>query len=581
MTKNTKGFNDFLKKKKSKDDLDIKPLAPSVLVKEMRNGSLPGVSTMNTMGHINPINKQEDDMKKRNKLSVGFPKPRNSLLHYLNFRNAAENEELSGEEMSDDEMAEMDDDEDIDMDAEEYSDEEDMDNDITDDQMDPEFEMDSENDDIDMEPDMEWDNPENPDLLNYVDGELNPDASDYDAEDEDFAGDLTNQELNFDDEDENFDSNTRPTQELDQDYDDGEMNDEDPEDDLDWNFDDEGEEDPMDDDDMDDSNGFEFGDDEDDFEEEQETSRDYSSFSNYMGGEENEEDDYADEEMSDDDGQDWSPEEEDDFGQDEQNDFESDDEFQGAADSMMSKISDEEIEQIDQQTGEVAKWWREQVVKKPEEPSEDGFEEEAEESIGGDEQHFTAQQDAEGNAIDKARVLFQQMINQPDSDEGNARDAIIAAFEQQIGVSNSTATSYYQRLAKEAGLTNQGDGAGGAEDEVGDEEGPIDGLPIDTENEFADEMDDEDSNDPDARGIIRQVDNAHLVYKKQSEDGTFEELWNFNVGRDVKDELKIRRDILAGTDIPQNHTRSEDGSQSYTVSTMGNAQLLHIVGLSN
>ena len=80
--------------------------------------------------------------------------------------------------------------------------------------------------------------------------------------------------------------------------------------------------------------------------------------------------------------------------------------------------------------------------------------------------------------------------------------------------------------------------------------------------------------------IIRTVNGAHLVYKRQAEDGTFNELWVYNTDN-MQGELKIRRDILAGTDIPQNQTQSEDGSQHYTLQTLGNGQILYIQGLPN
>lgn len=96
-----------------------------------------------------------------------------------------------------------------------------------------------------------------------------------------------------------------------------------------------------------------------------------------------------------------------------------------------------------------------------------------------------------------------------------------------------------------------------------------------------DELDPEEPQDPDKQGIIRTVDDAHLVYKRQTPDGDYEELWIYNIDRDLKNELEIRRNILAGTDIPQGKTKSDDGSQHYNLVTLGNAQLLHIQGLQN
>jgi hypothetical protein len=87
--------------------------------------------------------------------------------------------------------------------------------------------------------------------------------------------------------------------------------------------------------------------------------------------------------------------------------------------------------------------------------------------------------------------------------------------------------------------------------------------------------------DPDRQGLIRTVKGAHLVYKRQNEEGKFDELWVFNVGGTLDDALTIRRAILAGTDIPPRATKSKDGLQTYTLTTLGNAQLLHIKGLPN
>ena len=185
-----------------------------------------------------------------------------------------------------------------------------------------------------------------------------------------------------------------------------------------------------------------------------------------------------------------------------------------------------------------------------------------------------------GNKIDQARQLFQSIINQPNMTRGE----VIQRFQDNVGVTNSTAVSYYERLAKEAGLTNQDDkqelGQGvdmGRGPMMSTE--PVEQLPADTDNELEDLMGDFD--DPDRAGVIRTVDNAHLVYKRQTEDGSFEELWIYNIGNSMNDELEIRRDILAGTDIKPKTTTSEDGKQQYFLTTLGNAQYVNIRGLPN
>jgi hypothetical protein len=98
--------------------------------------------------------------------------------------------------------------------------------------------------------------------------------------------------------------------------------------------------------------------------------------------------------------------------------------------------------------------------------------------------------------------------------------------------------------------------------------------------EQSDEVETEKSENPNRQGLIRTIKNAHLVYKRQTPDGTYNELWIYNIGNGkFRDELVIRRAILAGTDIPPNKTKSPDGTQEYEVWTIGNAQLVQITGL--
>lgn len=91
---------------------------------------------------------------------------------------------------------------------------------------------------------------------------------------------------------------------------------------------------------------------------------------------------------------------------------------------------------------------------------------------------------------------------------------------------------------------------------------------------------DQATEDPDRQGLIRNVKNAHLVYKRQDDDGTYEELWAYKVGS-LRDELDIRKAILAGTDIPINQMQSPDGKQVYHLWSSGNIEMLHIKGLPN
>lgn len=111
-------------------------------------------------------------------------------------------------------------------------------------------------------------------------------------------------------------------------------------------------------------------------------------------------------------------------------------------------------------------------------------------------------------------------------------------------------------------------------EEFGDEEMPND----------EDEMDgvaSKATEDPDRQGVIRSVKGAHLVYKRQGENGTYEELWIYNHGENLADSMQIRRGIISGTDIPVNKTSSPDGKQSFSVWTVGNAEMVQITGLPN
>lgn len=182
--------------------------------------------------------------------------------------------------------------------------------------------------------------------------------------------------------------------------------------------------------------------------------------------------------------------------------------------------------------------------------------------------------------VDQARQLFQALFNRPNA----TRADIINSFMKDVGVTNSTAVSYYTRFLDEFGLnTKDGEEKLGQGSDMG---GMGDATPQHSGEEDLSGMEDdepelEDPIHPNRAGIIRTVDNAHLVYKRQSETGTYEELWIYNVHDNTHDELDIRRDILAATDIPTKKTKSPDGEQSYSIVTMGNAQLLKITGLPN
>lgn len=123
---------------------------------------------------------------------------------------------------------------------------------------------------------------------------------------------------------------------------------------------------------------------------------------------------------------------------------------------------------------------------------------------------------------------------------------------------------------------------GGAGGQGGESDLPDDVAPTPEEDPAA-ELDDVAGNateDPDRQGAIRSVKKAHLIFKRESGDGGYEELWIYNIGT-MKDELETRKAILAGTDIPPGKTSSPDGAQSYTLWSAGNAEVLHISGLPN
>lgn len=220
-------------------------------------------------------------------------------------------------------------------------------------------------------------------------------------------------------------------------------------------------------------------------------------------------------------------------------------------------------------------------------------EEEEDEEITDDffkSNYAETEEDEEATKIDSARSMFRGLVNQ-----GLSRREMITMFMKRLGVTESTAVSYYERIAKEAGMTNlpdqpqavtpafqggmmaaqQPDLGGGVGTQQGQQAVGMPQAPIEEPEGVTVE------GDPDKQGLIRTVKGAHLVYKRQEEEGTFEELWIFNTGKKFGDEYDVRHAILAGTDIPPKKTRSDDGNQEYFLSTLGNAQLLHIKGLPN
>ena len=146
----------------------------------------------------------------------------------------------------------------------------------------------------------------------------------------------------------------------------------------------------------------------------------------------------------------------------------------------------------------------------------------------------------------------------------SVRDRAVGVRDKAIGVRDKAK----DQRDEEKGL----DGFGDDKDENQDGEKGVNGEAGSEGQEW---------DDQDYQGVIRTIPNSHLVSKRQQEDGTFIELWQYNIGDDFKKELKQRRAILAGTDIPINKMRSPDSSQTYELWTIGNGQLLKIQGLPN
>ena len=189
--------------------------------------------------------------------------------------------------------------------------------------------------------------------------------------------------------------------------------------------------------------------------------------------------------------------------------------------------------------------------------------------------HGTEQESQAGvSKKNKARNLFKIMIQR----KGMQRDEIVKAFQQKIGTTESTAITYFEKFAKEFGFKpeekDSDSGMSASPDDSLSSSSPADDV------ELKIDLDDEDLMDEEPReAVIRTVPNAHLVFKRADANGTYTELWIYNVNKAIKDSLVIQRNILAGTEIPANKTKSEDNSQSYKLITMGNAQMMLIKGL--
>ena len=162
--------------------------------------------------------------------------------------------------------------------------------------------------------------------------------------------------------------------------------------------------------------------------------------------------------------------------------------------------------------------------------------------------------------IDRARSMMKSLITDEDFDRQEVLQNLMAALD----VTESTAISYFQRIAKEMGLTNLGDGddEGGSRREGADGEGMSASEPAAMDDtgsrrsafdneEPEEEVEIPESDDPDRQGVIRVVANAHLIYKRQNEEGTFDELWIYNTEKGVKNDLKFVETFLLAQTLLQ------------------------------
>lgn len=175
-------------------------------------------------------------------------------------------------------------------------------------------------------------------------------------------------------------------------------------------------------------------------------------------------------------------------------------------------------------------------------------------------------------------VRFKRLDDEDVEDTENLDDEIDTSLDDDLQ-NDEFVDNTDEEIDPEEDLMSDELGDDTVEDPFADEEGLED-------DPFADEdgFDSEDGSelsepeDPNRQGLIRTVKGAHLVYKRSVEDGAFEELWIYNVST-LRDEITVRKAILAGTDIPVNKAQSPDGSQSFETWSAGNAELMLVKGL--
>lgn len=158
----------------------------------------------------------------------------------------------------------------------------------------------------------------------------------------------------------------------------------------------------------------------------------------------------------------------------------------------------------------------------------------------------------------------------------------ILDMQEEEGEDPNSMPDEYQEF-EEFGIDDkQQDEQGGFDDHFGTDEQSSEDPMGGSEPQDMMGQEEGESEDPDMQGDIRYVPNAHLVYKRETSDGTFEELWFYNTDKDSpRSDEDIKNDILSGTDIDPKKLSSEDGTQQYTIWSVGNGQMIQIIGLSN
>jgi len=191
---------------------------------------------------------------------------------------------------------------------------------------------------------------------------------------------------------------------------------------------------------------------------------------------------------------------------------------------------------------------------------------------------------------DQAKIMIKPML----INGKLTQEDIMARMARNLKLKDSTANTYYHRIARELGFVSHKDDDSTIPTKSTEDE--VDELEMEDEDEFEAAEVDEDGNivideegleddefvdkgNPNRQGVIRVIDNAHLVYKRQNDNGMFDELWQYNTTKDFSNSLDIKKDILAATDILPRTNQSEDGVQKYSLRTLGDIQYMKITNL--